>query len=69
MNKNTVNLLCLAGCAYLVFSTQAKARDAREVADAYQRRADELAEKARIARERAEAAQERLDSLRGGGST
>jgi hypothetical protein len=60
MNKNTVNLLCLAGCAYLVFSTQAKARDARAVADAYQRRAEDLAEKARIARERADAAAQRI---------
>jgi hypothetical protein len=60
MNKNTVNLLCLAGCAYLVFSTQMKARDDRAVADAYQRRAEDLAEKARIARERADAAAQRI---------
>jgi hypothetical protein len=63
MNKNTVNLLCLAGCAYLVFSTQAKARDARAVADEYQRRAEDLAEKARVARERANAAAQRIGDI------
>lgn len=58
MNKRTINVLCLVGCAALILQTQIKARDAQDAADAAAARSRALDRKAKEARERARKAQQ-----------
>lgn len=63
MTKRTINVLCLIGCALLIFETQAKARAAQEAADAARARSREATERARRARDKAEKARKAQEEL------